>query len=402
MKHYHKKTLHTCITVFLFLSGWVSQTRAQGDYAPLVQAIDSNNTGLIAYQKSAEAQKMLNRTGLTPNNPQIGINYVRPIRFTRSRLMDYNISQNIEFPTVYGHKKNVSNKQNEIVDTDYHVVRADLINQAINTYLNWVYFNQLGEVLKQQKEYAESITASFQKAFDAGGVNILDRNKAQVNAVNAQKEYELNVIEMNTAYHELMRFNQGRPFGNLSADFPDITNDVAMLFAEEKRFITNNDALKAITQEIELGEAQERLAKAQTLPEFNVGYMWGQEFEADFRGVSFGMTIPLWQQKNTKKYARMNIQALKEVQENSQSQYTLQVKLLQNRASELYKVMNELERTISQTKGLELLKKALDLKEITILEYLVEQSMYFELTQKYLQTKMNLHITLADLYRWEY
>ena len=64
--------------------------------------------------------------------------------------------------------------------------------------------------------------------------------------------------------------------------------------------------------------------------------------------------------------------------------------------------MNELERTISQTRGLELLKKALDLKEITILEYLVEQSMYFELTQKYLQTKMNLHITLADLYRWEY
>ena len=316
--------------------------------------------------------------------------------------MDYNISQSIEFPTVYGHKRSVSNRQNEILDTDYHIFRADLINQAINTYLNWVYYNQLGEVLKRQKEYAESIATSYQKAFDAGGVNILDRNKAQVNAVNAQKEHELNVIEMNTAYQELMRYNQGNPFDNLSADFPHISNEVAMLFTEESHFMANNDELKAITQEIDLSEAQERLAKAQTLPEFNVGYMWGQEFEADFRGVSFGMTIPLWQQKNTKKYARMNTQALKEAQENAQSQYTLQVKLLQSRATELYKVMNELERTISQTRGLELLKKALDLKEITILEYLVEQSMYFELTQKYLQTKMNLHITLADLYRWEY
>ncbi|MEC3879081.1 MULTISPECIES: TolC family protein [Parapedobacter] len=402
MKHYHKKTLHTCIAVFLFLFGLIGQTKAQGDYAPLVQAIDSNNTGLIAYQKSAEAQKMLNRTGLTPSNPQIGVNYTRPIRFTRSRLMDYNISQSIEFPTVYGHKRNVSNRQNEIVNTDYHIYRADLINQAINTYLNWVYYNQLGEVLKQQKEYAESIATSYQKAFDAGGVNILDRNKAQVNAVNAQKEHELNVIEMNTAYQELMRYNQGNPYVNLPTDFPDISNDVAMLFAEESRFVTSNDVLKSVTQQIELSEAQERLAKAQTLPEFNVGYIWGQEFEADFRGVSFGMTIPLWQQKNTKKYARMNTQALKETQENAQSQYTLQVKLLQSRASELYKVMNELERTISQTRGLELLKKAVDLKEITILEYLVEQSMYFELTQKYLQTKMNLHITLAELYRWEY
>lgn len=402
MKHYHKKSLHSCIAVVLFLFGLLGQTKAQGDYAPLIQAIDSNNTGLIAYQKSAEAQKMLNRTGLTPSNPQIGVNYIKPVGFTRSRLMDYNISQSIEFPTVYGHKRNVSNRQNEILDTDYYIFRADLINQVINTYLNWVYYNQLGEVLKQQKEYAESIATSYQKAFDAGGVNILDRNKAQVNAVNAQKEHELNVIEMNTAYQELMRYNQGSPYVNLPTDFPDISNDVALMFAEESRFVTSNDVIKSVTQQIELSEAQERLAKAQALPEFNVGYMWGQEFEADFRGVSFGMTIPLWQQKNTKKYARMNTQALKETQENAQSQYTLQVKLLQSRATELYKVMNELERTISQTRGLELLKKALDLKEITILEYLVEQSMYFELTQKYLQTKMNLHITLADLYRWEY
>src|SRR5690606_34763158 len=134
MKHYHKKALHTCIAVFLFLFGLVGQIKAQGGYAPLVQAIDSNNTGLIAYQKSAEAQKMLNRTGLTPNNPQIGINYVRPIRSTRSRLMEYNISQNIECTTVYGNNKNVSNNQNEIVDTDYHVARADLIHHAITPY----------------------------------------------------------------------------------------------------------------------------------------------------------------------------------------------------------------------------------------------------------------------------
>lgn len=402
MKHYRNNVAHFYIAAFLFLFGLASQTKAQDSYAVLIHAIDSSNMALNAYRKGMEAEKMLNRTGLTPSDPQIGVNYIRPIRYTRNRLMDYNISQSIAFPTVYGYKKQASAKQNEIVDSDYRIFRADLINRAINLYLDWVYYHQLGEVLKQQMEYAEGIALSFQKTFEAGGADILDRNKAQINAVNVQKEYELNVIEKNTAYLELLRYRQGQPFANLSEDFPAIDEDVVAVFFQDNSFVSNSAELKSLEQEIGLGEAQERLARAQALPQFNVGYMWGQEFEADFRGVSFGMSIPLWQQKNTKKYARLNTQALKEKQENAASQYALQIKLLQDRASQLYKVMNELERTISQTRGLALLKKALDLKEITIVEYLVEQSMYFDLTKKYLDTTRKFHATVAELNRWTY
>lgn len=402
MRLYHKKTWRAGLFALGLCWGLVSPSKAQTDYTPIIEAIDSNAIALKAYQKSGDAQKMRNRTGLTPSDPEIEVNYIRPIGFTRSHLMDYRISQSIAFPTVYGHKKEVSDRQNELVDTDYRIFRADLINQAVNAYLNWIYYQQLGAILQQQQEYADGIASSYQKTFEAGKLNILDRNKAQINAVNARKEYELNAIEIKTAYQELMRYNKGEPFTHLSTDFPELPRDLAAALLDERRFLANNDQVSAAKQDVALSQAEEKLAKAESLPEFNVGYLWGQEFEANFRGVSLGMSIPLWQQKNTRKYARLQTQARKETQEDLENQSTLRINLLQERASELYQVLVDLQDNLSQTRNFDLLKKALQLQEITILEYLMEQSMYFELSKKYLETQLKFHSTLADLYRWEY
>lgn len=398
MKHYHK---YHYIALLLILFG-IGEVKAQENYQWLVNAIDSNNTALSAYQKSGDAQKMQNKTGLTLPNPQIGANYLRLKPRLKNQRFDYNISQSFEFPTVYGRRKSVSNQQIELVDTDIKVYRANLINQAINTYLLWVYYSELGEVLERQKNYAENIASSYQKAFEMGGVNILDRNKAKVNSVNAKKEFEINTVELNTVYQELIRYNRGKPFEDISPQFPDSDQGFFTALTEQDRFINSNSELESISQQIELSETREKLTRAERLPEFSIGFMQEQDIEVNFRGITFGMTIPLWQKKNTTKATKLSTQALIEMEENTREQYVMSIDALQKRVSELYNIMNELESTISETRGLELLKKALDLKEITILEYLVEQSMYFELTQKYLESKLSYHIALAELYKWNY
>lgn len=398
MKHYHK---YHYIALLLILFG-IGEVKAQENYQWLVNAIDSNNTALSAYQKSGDAQKMQNKTGLTLPNPQIGANYLRLKPRLKNQRFDYNISQSFEFPTVYGRRKSVSNQQIELVDTDIKVYRANLINQAINTYLLWVYYSELGEVLERQKNYAENIASSYQKAFEMGGVNILDRNKAKVNSVNAKKEFEINTVELNTVYQELIRYNRGKPFEDISPQFPDSDQGFFTALTEQDRFINSNSELESISQQIELSETREKLTRAERLPEFSIGFMQEQDIEVNFRGITFGMTIPLWQKKNTTKATKLSTQALIGMEENTREQYVMSIDALQKRVSELYNIMNELESTISETRGLELLKKALDLKEITILEYLVEQSMYFELTQKYLESKLSYHIALAELYKWNY
>src|SRR5690554_6164535 len=89
MKHYHK---YHYIALLLILFG-IGEVKAQENYQWLVNAIDSNNTALSAYQKSGDAQKMQNKTGLTLPNPQIGANYLRLKPRLKNQRFDYNISQ---------------------------------------------------------------------------------------------------------------------------------------------------------------------------------------------------------------------------------------------------------------------------------------------------------------------
>lgn len=404
MKRYPKHILKPFFVFITSLFVWLTNhpVQAQESYRWLVQSIDSSNTALLAYQKRNEAQKMQNRTGLTPSNPEVDVNYLRSNPRLPGHRLDYSISQSFDFPSVYSYKKKVATEQNALVDQDYRIFRANLINRAINTYLQWVYYNQLGTVLKKQKEYAEDIASSYQKKFENGAINILERNKARLNAVSAQKEFEINDIALRNTYQELIRYNQGRPFPHLSPEFPPIQALVTGPEYNEATLLDHNNELQSLDQEVELSETQLKLVNAQTLPQFNIGYMREQDIELEFRGLTFGMTIPLWQHKNTKKQARLNSQALKQVREDARSQYALEVRAAQERLNGLYRIMQDLESIISQTRGLELLNRAFDLQEITILEYLMEQSMYSELTQKFLETRMNYHVTLAELHKWAY
>lgn len=398
MKQY--SNYHYIALLLLFLG--MLDTQGQSDYRWLVKAIDQNSTTLSAYQKSGEAQKMQNKTGLTLPNPEVDVSYFKVRHPLKDHRFDYSISQSFEFPTVYGRRKAVAAQQNELVDTEFSVYRADLISQAINTYLLWVYYSELGEVLEKQKSNAESIAASYQKAFEAGSIHVLDRNKAQVNATNIQKEYQLNAIEIHKTYQELLRYNRGQPFEGIAAQFPAIDQAYLATLATEDFLVGSNGELQSISKQMELSEAQEKLTKAERLPEFSVGYIQEQDIEMNFRGVGVGMTLPLWQKKNTTRAAKLKSQALAEIHQDTREQYAMRMEALQKQVSELHSIMNELQVTLSETRGLELLKKALDLKEITILEYLVEQSMYFELTQKYLESTLSFHVALAELNKWKY
>lgn len=398
MKRY--SNYHYIALLLLFVG--VGDVQAQSDYQWLVKAIDQNNTALAAYQKSGEAQKMENRTGLTLPNPEVDVSYFKVKHPLKDHRFDYSVSQSFEFPTVYGRRKAVSAQQNELVDTEFKVYRANLISQAINTYLLWVYYNQLGEVLEHQKGNADSIAASYQKAFEAGSIHVLDRNKARINAANVQKDYQLNAVEIHKAYQELLRYNRGQPFEQIDTQFPDVDQASIAALATGEDFVSSNGELQSLSKQLELSETQEKLTKAERLPEFSVGYIQEQDIEMNFRGVAVGMTLPLWQKKNTTRAAKLKSQALAEIHQDTREQYAMRMEALRRQVSELHAIMNELQATLSETRGLELLKKALDLKEITILEYLVEQSMYFELTQKYLEAKLNFHVAWAELNKWDY
>lgn len=367
----------------------------------LIAELERNNTQLQALQHAVTAEKAGNRIGLNPDDPQMDINYLKPNPRLADHRLDYSISQEFEFPTVYGWRKRVARGQDAVLDQHYLVSRAGIVGQALQTWLQWVYHRQQQQMLGLQYGHAAQLAEAYQRAFEAGSIAVLERNKARIHAANLRKSLELGEIELTAAWNELMRLNGGQAFGQLPQEYPDWALPAS--FTDWYVEISGSSPeLDALSAQLDVHRDEQRLASAMRLPRFSVGYMREQDIEVDFRGVTFGLSLPLWQHQNRSKHARLQSQAQESLLQDARIQFRLEQQHAYQKALALQQHSQEIRQLLNESSGPDLLKKALDLGEITLVDYLVEQSMYYELQEKLLEAELEYYRTLAEMRKWIY
>ncbi|HLW51158.1 MAG TPA: TolC family protein [Sphingobacteriaceae bacterium] len=387
----------------LFLSGMVLNLFAQEEaqIKNMIAELERNNTHLQAIQHAVNAEKAGNRIGLNPDDPQIGINYLKPHPRLADHRLDYSITQELEFPTVYGWRKKVAQGKDAVLDQQLLMSRSEVVGLTLQNWLQWVYHREYQQLLKVQSQHATQLAEAYQRAFEAGSISVLDRNKARIHAANLQKSFELQGIELSASWNQLIRLNGGQAFSQLPTHYPDwvlpISFEVWISEISKKPA-----ALQAMHAQLDVHKDEQRLAAAMRLPHLSVGYMREQDIEVDFRGVTFGLSLPLWQNKNRSKHARLQSQAQESMLIDAQSQFEMEQQHLLQKAQLLQKHSLELRQLLNDSTEPALLQKALELGEITLVEYLVEQSLYYELNEKLLNTELDYYQTLAQMWQWLY
>ena len=373
---------------------------AQNGLESLLHTIDSNNTTLQAYRKETDAVKMGNLTGLAPNNPYVQVNHLRVTPQPNRNRTDFNITQSIDFPTAYRHRNTIAHGKNEQVEYNYEQMRTTVHFEAAQRYIQWVYRRRLAAALEERMKQAGDIAQAYQSAFDQGDISILERNKSRVNLINSTKTYELNEVEREALHAELIRYNGGKPLPQLPVEYP-----FGILPADFEQWhqtvTTNNMDLVVLDKEIDISQVQQRLNRALSLPSITAGYMSEQDIDAEFRGITMGLTIPLWQQKNTVRQAKLQTVALQQAQVDANLQFYNNQKMLYNKALMLRDMVTELTEITTDSSGAKLLKKALDLGELTLIEYLLELAMYYETLDRLLESERDYHLTVIELMKWE-
>ncbi|MBK6964390.1 MAG: hypothetical protein IPH20_10755 [Bacteroidales bacterium] len=88
----------------------------------------------------------------------------------------------------------------------------------------------------------------------------------------------------------------------------------------------NNPALLWLKKEIEVKMQQEKLNRALSLPKTSAGYMSEKVVGEHFQ-ESQSVSIPLWENKNTLKYAQAQTLALQTMEVDSKLQFYNQIKI---------------------------------------------------------------------------
>lgn len=373
---------------------------AQSEIKSVLIEVESNNTKLSAYQNLNAAQKLENKTGIFLENPEVGFNYLWGDPSSMGTRQDFSISQSFDFPTSYGIKRKIANAKNEQADLDFELQRKLILFQAKTICNQLIYLNALSAMLEKRMEHAENIATTFGIKFEKGDINIIENNKARFNLLNAQKEMEANKTDREVLLTELTGLNGGKTILFKQNTFTEIILpiDFDIWFNENEE---KNIYLQHVANEITISEKQIKLSKAMSLPKFSGGYMSESVVGESFKGISVGMSIPLWENKNRVKLATAQQNVAREIANDTKLQSYNQLKGRYEKAISLQKTLADYKEALQMVNSSDLLKKALDAGELSLIEYILELTLYYETADKFLSVENELNHLAAGLYFFE-
>lgn len=358
--------------------------------------IEKNNTTLAALKQQAEAESIGNKSGIFIPNPEVEFNYLWGTPGIIGTRTDFRVTQSVDFPTAYGIKNRISDLKNEQLLLEYRKEWYSIRLHARQHCYEVVYYNALIDELTKRVDHAWRISQSYQSKFDVGETNILEYNKAQLNLLNADKALEVAEIGRNAQLAELTRLNGGLAVEVTEKEFQPVVIpsgfDQWISQAESQ-----NPMLAWITKEVEISRKQEVLSKAMALPKLQAGYMSESVVGEKYQGISLGVSIPLWENKNQVKYAQARWQAMESVAADHKLQFYNHLKALYDKAAALQKNVLGYRESLRQYANAGFLKTALDKGEISLINYITEFSFYYESINNLLSLERDLNMINAEL-----
>ena len=385
------------LVFFLIIIAWTSVIFAQSD---VLGEIERNNTVLSALRHQTEADKTENKTGIYPDNPEVEFHYLWGNSAELGNRTDWTASQSFDFPTAYRYKRNLSNLKNQRLDLQYQIERKDILLEASAVCIQLIYQNALIEKLKERLDLAGQIEGAYQKKYEAGDASLLDLNKTKYELMLAEKEYRNAITEKEFLQSELIRLNGGVSLQLNAKTFPEIGLPIhfEQWYKEQKE---KNQDLKFYQQEINIGKENEKLQRSMNLPKITAGYMSEKVLTEHFQGVIVGISIPLWENKNTVKQIKAQTLANQEQEKNAALKDFYRNEALYKKALNLQQTVDQIKRQQANNNIVELLKKSLDLGEISLINYIQELGLYFDMQQNMLEIERDLHLTTSELMQWE-
>jgi outer membrane protein TolC len=369
---------------------------AQNSITTVLKAIEDNNTTLKALKETAEAQKLENKTGIYLSGPEIGFNYLWGNPSAIGNRNDLNITQTFDFPTITGMKSKIANERNGLVEWQYKAERMRILLEAKQNCIELIYFNALKKELELRLQHAETIAAGYQNRLNSGDANILEYNKAQLSLSAINGEIARIDVERNTLLSQLKRLNGGMDViigdNQFNQEQLPLNFNDWYVQAEQK-----NPILAYVKQEVVVNQKQVSLNKAKGLPTFSAGYMSEKIVGQKFQGLTVGVSIPLWENKNRVKQANAAVSAAQSRETDSKQQFYNQLQIQYNRALGLKNTAETYRKSLSMANSTELLKKALDAGEISLLNYMVELGLYYNMVNQTLEAERDYQKAFTEL-----
>lgn len=373
-----------------------SPAAAQQTIDAVLQQIERNNTTLEALRKQTEADKLQNKTGITLPDPEVSFDYLWGDPSSIGNRKDFGVTQSFDIATIAGSRRRVADAQNGLLDVEYRAGRMAVLLEAKQTCIQLIYYNALKAELEQRLAHAQAVADFYDRQLADGNASRLEVNKARLSLSAAQGELRRNEVERTNLLAELQRLNGGEPivFEQAAYAQPVLPQDFEAWYDEAA---AANPVLAYARQNVELKRREMKLGKLTGLPQISAGYMSELVPESNFRGITLGLSVPLWSNRNRVKQAKAAVVAAELQQKDATMQFYERLRNQYGRTLGLQRTAGEYRKALSELDNTQLLRKALDAGEISLLDYIVELGLYYTTVDEALAAERDYELALTEL-----
>ena len=376
-------------------------TRAQSSIDQVLRSIETNNKSLQANTKMTDAQKLEAQTGKFLANPSVEWEQMWGNRNNPGSEYTLTVKQSLDFPTTYSNKNKLANLKANTIGFQSAAYRQQLLLNAKQTCIEIIYLRKQKSLLDERLANAETMFALYKKRFESGDANQLELNKIQLELLNAQNQSRLNKAALTAAEEQLRNLNGGKPITFDATDYP--AGEELINFDQlQAAFMEADPNLKSLTGDQEIANREVKLSRSLTLPKFDVGYKRNAASDhVASNGFMVGVSIPLFENKNTVKKAKAQAEFATASLEDNRLNLKTNLQQLYQQAEALQISRADYAKVLEQQRNIELLNKALNAGQLSVIDYFTELSTIYDSHQSYLDVEKEYHSILAQLYQYK-
>lgn len=341
-------------------------------YARFIEHVLASSVEIEALGAALEAETKAARVGIGPEDPEAEIAYF----VKRNTSFEMNAVQGFEFPTVYVNRARLARLQSARSGAAYRMAVRELVGQAQAMYMDAVYYNNLISLLARSLDNADHFYRTYRKRMAGGDGTVLEANKIEAMYLGVSAQYRKAVTERDNNLRK-MRLLASLPetFTVTDSIYPAFDVDVEGFVA---RALEMDYGLEQAAIDTLIARRQLRLSRSERLPGFKVGYRLSMEAREPSHGVVAGLSIPLWGRAGSVKAAKAAQHSAHKSMEAKRA--LLEAELEGVRESYLTSVatLDDYRRLLRGRSSAEVLGKALDAGELSVLEYFVELNVWYD------------------------
>lgn len=390
------KLLIVCLTVAMSVPGF-----AQENAGTVLSQIEKNNTALQALRKRTEADQYGYKAERALDAPEVGFDYLWGSPADVGTRKDISVTQSIDVAALAGARGKLADSRTELSDIQYNIERQKILLEAKQLYIKIVYCNAVNAELSSRIARSEQIEAAYRDMQARGETDMIEVNKAHLAYLSQKNALSRNMVERESLLSELQGLNGGEPVEvNASVISTDevLPADFGAWYAEASQQIPE---LAYMKKNVDVNAAEARTAKMANYPSLTAGYMAELVKGSNFRGLTLGLSIPIWSVRSKVRQANASCEAAKLEERDAVTKTYNSFKTLYDRAKGLQEISAELSSSLAvSTEAMALTEHKLKAGDISLIDNIMELSLYYSLADEVLATSCDYALALAELYAW--